>query len=176
LVFGGTVTTATDIAVAAGLIDLGNAARVSHLRANATEVLDIIAAPLRRAVQRAGSMPEGEPVILIGGSARLAGATLGLGHTVTPEHHAVANAVGAATAAVSGDVDRLVSLEGISRREALAAAVSDAVRDAVTAGADPASVRVAWAEEAPLTYLPGNVTRVRVKAFGALAVEAPRGR
>jgi N-methylhydantoinase A/oxoprolinase/acetone carboxylase beta subunit len=177
LVFGGTVTTATDIAVAAGLVDLGNAEHVSHLRANASQILEVIAAPLRRAVQRAGSMPEGgDPLVLLGGSAWLAGAGLGSGHVVTPERHAVANAVGAATAAVSGDVDRLVSLEGVSRREALAAAVSDAVHEAVAAGADPASVRVAWAEDAPLTYLPGNVARVRVKAFGALAVEAPRGR
>jgi hypothetical protein len=175
LVFGGRVMTATDIAVAAGLAHLGNANHVAHLRADAPRILEVIAAPLRRAVQRAGSVPHGGPVVLIGGSVWLAVAALGSGHTLLPEHHAAANAVGAATAAVSGDVDRLVSLEGVSRREALAAAVSDAVHEAVAAGADPASVKVAWAEDAPLTYLPGNVTRVRVKAFGALAAEVPRG-
>ena len=174
--FGGSIMTATDVAVAAGLVHLGNADHVAHIRADAPQILEVIAAPLRRAVQRAGSVPQGGPVVLIGGSVWLAAATLGSGYTVIPEHHAAANAVGAATAAVSGDVDRLVSLEGVSRREALAEAVSDAVHEAVSAGADPASVRVAWAEDAPLTYLPGNVTRVRVKAFGALAAEVLRGR
>jgi N-methylhydantoinase A/oxoprolinase/acetone carboxylase beta subunit len=171
---GGTVT-AMDIAASAGLLEVGNPANAARLRAAAPEILAVIAAPLHRAVQRAGTVPNGGPVNLVGGSARLA-AALGPGPSTVPEHHAAANAVGAATAAVSGDVDRLVSLEGVSRRDALASAVSDAVRQAVAAGADPATVRVAWADDAPLTYLPGNVTRVRVKAFGALAVEAPRGR
>ena len=172
LVFGGDTVTVTDVAVAAGLIALGDSTRAAHLRTVAPELLEILGTPLRRAVQRAGAISAGIPLILVGGGALLAAAALAPRHTVIPEHYAVANAVGAAMAPVSGEVDRIVSLEGVSRQETLALAVSDAVGQAVAAGADPASVRVAWAEDAPLTYLPGNATRVRVKAFGALSVGA----
>jgi N-methylhydantoinase A/oxoprolinase/acetone carboxylase beta subunit len=176
LVFGGDTVTLTDVAVAAGLIALGDPNRAAHLRAAAPELLEILGLPLRRAVQRAGAISTGIPLIVIGGSAPLANAALAPRHTVIPEQFAVANAVGAAMAPVSGEVDRIVSLEGVSRQETLALAVSEAVGQAVAAGADPASVRVAWAEDAPLTYLPGNVTRVRVKAFGALGVGAAHDR
>jgi hypothetical protein len=122
-------------------------------------------------------MREGDgPVILVGGSAWLAQAALAGIQTLVPAHHAVANAVGAATAPISGVVDQVVSLAGVSRQEVLAAAVSQAVGQAVAAGADPATVQVTWAEDIPLAYLPGNVTRVRVKATGTLTVEAWHGR
>jgi len=48
--------------------------------------------------------------------------------------------------------------------------VSDAVAHAVMAGADARTVRVVSTDDAPLAYLPGNLTRVRVKAVGELAV------
>ncbi|HWE60713.1 MAG TPA: hydantoinase/oxoprolinase N-terminal domain-containing protein [Chloroflexota bacterium] len=176
LIFGGSTRTLTDLAVAAGLTTLGDPSRVAHLRAQVQPVLDQFSCILRRAVARAG-MREGDgPVILVGGSAWLAQAALAGIQTLVPAHHAVANAVGAATAPISGVVDQVVSLAGVSRQEVLAAAVSQAVGQAVAAGADPATVQVTWAEDIPLAYLPGNVTRVRVKATGTLAVEAWHGR
>jgi N-methylhydantoinase A/oxoprolinase/acetone carboxylase beta subunit len=176
LVFGGSTLTVTDLAVAAGLTTLGDPARVAHLRARAESLREHFGAILRRAAQRAGARASAGPPILVGGSAWLARAALSGMSTVVPEHHAVANAVGAATAPISGEVDRVVSLAGVSRREVLAQAVAEAVGRAVAAGAEPASVQVNWAEDIPLAYLPGSVTRVRVKATGALAVEAAHGR
>lgn len=176
LVFGGPTCTVTDLGVAAGLTTLGDPWRVAHLRARATPVLDQLGCLLRRAVARAGRRDGDAPVILVGGSAWLAQAALGEAQTVVPEHHAVANAVGAATAPISAEVDQVASLAGVSRQEVLASAVAEAVGRAVAAGADPATVQVGWAEDIPLAYLPGNVTRVRVKATGMLAVEARNGR
>ena len=172
LVFGGLTLTLTDLGVAAGLAALGDPGRVAHLRSRARPLLDDVDRLLRRAAQRAG----GGPAILVGGSAWLAQAALADLPAVLPEHHAVANAVGAATAPVSGEVDQVVSLAGVSRQEALARAVSQAVGRTVAAGADPATVRVERAEDIPVAYLPGHVTRIRVKATGALAVGVPHGR
>jgi hypothetical protein len=138
--------------------------------------LEQVGCLLRRAIQRVGGRRETEPVILVGGSAWLAQAALADQETILPEHHAVANAVGAATAPISGEVDRIVSLAGVSRREVLAHAVAEAVGQAIAAGADPGTVKVNWVEDRPFAYLPGSVTRVRVKATGALAVEAIHGR
>ena len=38
-------------------------------------------------------------------------------------------------------------------------------------GAVPESVEIVEVEEIPLSYLPGNATRIRVKAVGTLALE-----
>ena len=83
-------------------------------------------------------------------------------------HYAVANAVGAAIAQISGEVDHTVTLGTRSRDEALAQAKALAVERAITAGAHPDTVQVIDVEEIPLTYLPGNALRIRVKTVGDL--------
>ena len=55
----------------------------------------------------------------------------------------------------------------IGRDEALADAKASATEAAVAAGA-PASIEIVDVEDVPLAYLPGNATRVRVKAVGGL--------
>jgi N-methylhydantoinase A/oxoprolinase/acetone carboxylase beta subunit len=51
---------------------------------------------------------------------------------------------------------------GIAKREA-----SDR---AIAAGAQQDSVKIVDVEDVPLAYLPGNATRIRVKAVGDLAM------
>jgi len=176
LVFGGHITTVTDIAVAAGLADGGDATRVAHLSGDAPIVLGMIGAALRRAVDRVRGGDGRAPIVMVGGGAPLLRSLLPGYEVVVPERHAVANAVGAATALVAGTVDRIVPLEGVSRQEMTARAVSDAVARAVMAGADAASVQIISTDVAPLPYLPDNLIRVRAKAVGELAVGAVYGR
>jgi hypothetical protein len=45
-----------------------------------------------------------------------------------------------------------------------------ATAKAVEAGAQPESVEIVEVDEIPLTYMPGNAIRVRVKAVGDLKV------
>ena len=40
----------------------------------------------------------------------------------------------------------------------------------IAAGAEPTTVQIVDVEDVPLAYLPGNATRVRVKAVGDLAL------
>lgn len=48
-------------------------------------------------------------------------------------------------------------------------AKQEAMDEAIKAGADPESLVIVDIEDVPLAYLPGNATRIRVKAAGALA-------
>jgi hypothetical protein len=91
---------------------------------------------------------------------------LGELEVIRPEHYAVANAIGAAIAQTSGEVDRIYSLENRSREAALAEAESDARAKAIAAGALAGTLTVTEREDVPLAYLKGNATRVRVKVIG----------
>ena len=109
------------------------------------------------------------PVILVGGGSILVGDTInGATEVIRPPHAEVANAIGAAIAQVGGQIEKVYSLENLGREEALKSARDEAVEKAVVAGAERASVEVVEMEEVPLTYLPSNAVRVRVKAVGDL--------
>ncbi len=171
LVFGGDVLTATDVAVAAGVADVGDPRRVSHLsRDLVARALDRIQAMVEEAVDRMKLSPDPVPVVLVGGGSLLVARPIrGASEVVRPDHFEAANAVGAAIAQISGEVDRIFSLDQVSRDEALTAARREAVEQAVQAGARPDTVEIVELEEVPLAYLPSNATRVRVKAVGDLA-------
>ncbi|MCO5212477.1 MAG: hydantoinase/oxoprolinase family protein [Caldilinea sp.] len=173
LVFGGSELTATDIAVAAGMADIGDRGRVSHLdRAFVKAATARMGEMIETSVDRMKSAPGAVPVILVGGGAILVGDTLaGVSALHRPDHAAVANAIGAAIAQVGGEVDRVFSLDAVPREHALAQARDEAAQRVLHEGALPDSVEIVEVEEIPLAYLPGNATRIRVKAVGTLALE-----
>jgi N-methylhydantoinase A/oxoprolinase/acetone carboxylase beta subunit len=108
-------------------------------------------------------------IIVGGGSILVQRPVAGASEIVKPEHFAVANAIGAAIAQIGGETDRIFSLAEMSRDEALAQAKQEATDKAVAAGAAPETVEIVEVEEVPLAYLPGNATRIMVKAVGDLA-------
>jgi N-methylhydantoinase A/oxoprolinase/acetone carboxylase beta subunit len=124
---------------------------------------------IAEAVDRMKTSPEPIPVVVVGGGSVLLGDGLpGASRLVRPDHFAVANAIGAAIAQVGGEVERVFSLDQLTRDAALDQAKAEAVDKAVAAGATPASVRIVDVEDVPLPYLPGNATRIKVKAVGEL--------
>jgi N-methylhydantoinase A/oxoprolinase/acetone carboxylase beta subunit len=121
------------------------------------------------ALDRMKTSAEPVPVIVVGGGSVLIHRKLaGTSAMIKPQHFEAANAVGAAIAQISGEVDRVYALSGMSRDQALAHAKQEAADKAIEAGAEPASVQIVDVEDVPLAYLPGNATRVRVKAVGDL--------
>ncbi|HKG25074.1 MAG TPA: hydantoinase/oxoprolinase family protein [Thermomicrobiales bacterium] len=172
LVFGGDTLTTTDIAVAAGAADIGDAQRVKSLdRTLVQAAMDRIQEMTDAAVDRMKTSAEPIPVIVVGGgSVLIAKPVAGASEMVKPDHFEAANAVGAAIGQISGEVDRVYSLEARSRADALDAAKSEASQKAIDAGADPGTVQIVDVEDVPLTYLPGNATRIRVKAVGDLTL------
>jgi N-methylhydantoinase A/oxoprolinase/acetone carboxylase beta subunit len=167
LVFGGGTLTATDLAVAAGLAEIGDPRHVDGI--DPEPALARIEERLAETVDRMKTSAAPIPVVVVGGGSILLRDSLsGASELVKPEHYAVANAIGAAIADVGGEVDKVVALEGTTREGALEEAKAEAVEKAVAAGAERDAVRVVDVEDVPLAYLPGNATRIRVRAVGEL--------
>jgi N-methylhydantoinase A/oxoprolinase/acetone carboxylase beta subunit len=166
MVFGGSRLTATDVAVAAGLADLGDEERVRALgREFVADVKGRMCTLLGEAVDRMKTDATPLPLVAVGGGAFLVPQRLdGISEVVQVEHHAVANAVGAAVAQVSGEVDQVFG--GVTRERAIEAATNVATRRAVEAGASEKSLSVIEVEDLPLAYLPGDARRVRVRVVG----------
>jgi N-methylhydantoinase A/oxoprolinase/acetone carboxylase beta subunit len=169
LVFGGAQLTATDIAVAAGLIDIGDRSRVTHLSKR------LIAAALADAhrkleedIDRMKTEAGDVPLLAVGGGAFLVPERLpGISEIVRVPHGDCANAVGAAIAQVSGEADQV--FRDLSRDQAIAAARGIAEDRAVQAGAERGTLKTVDVEDMPIAYLPGNALRVRVRVAGAIA-------
>lgn len=170
LVFGGKTVTATDIAVRLGLANIGDKEKVKDLPLElAKKAYDEMQKMIEEAIDKIKTHREPQPLILVGGGSILVGDDInGVSKVVRPQNFGVANALGAAIAQVSGEVDRIYALNEMSRKEALADAKKLAISEAVKAGADPASVDIVYVEDVPLAYLPGNAVRIRVKAVGNL--------
>jgi len=173
LVFGGSTLTATDVAVAGGLADIGDKEAVQDLdKGLVREVLERIQAMVDEAVDRMKTSAEPIPVILVGGGTILVSRKVaGASEMIRPDHYPVANAIGAAIAQVGGETDRVFSLDRMSRDEALTQAREEAIQKALAAGAEEKTIEVVEVEEVPLTYLPSNAVRIRVKAVGDLALQ-----
>jgi N-methylhydantoinase A/oxoprolinase/acetone carboxylase beta subunit len=168
-VFGGPDLTCTDVAVAAGLVDLGDRSRVASLPAAfVAAALRGMHAMLEDGVDRLKADPAEVPLVAVGGACFLLPSRMsGISKVVHVPHQAVANAVGAAIAQVSGEVDQV--FQDLTRDGAIAEGRRLAEERAVQAGADPATLDTVEVEDLPIAYLPGNSLRVRVRVVGDAA-------
>ena len=170
MVFGGNTMTLTDVAVAAGLADIGDRSRVQALDPTLVRAaLEEVNRRIGDAVEEAKLAAADLPVIVVGGGAVLV-EPVTVGSAVSrPAGGQAANAVGAALGSIGGEVDRIYSLAGQTRTDVLSAARAEAIGQAVAAGAATESVVVVDEEDVPLSHLPGGAAlRVRVKAVGVL--------
>ena len=169
--FGGDTLTATDIAVAGGWADVGDKslvradqATIKAARASMRYLLDVN-------VERMKTEASDLPLLVVGGGAILVDWPVqSVSDVLRPEFSSVANAVGAAIAQVSGEIERMVNLHGANREAVLDDARQEAKDKAIAAGATAASVEIIEMEQVPINYLPGNPTRLRVKAVGDLPI------
>ena len=171
LVFGGGELTATDIAAAAGMADIGDRATVSDMDAALVgDAVECMQDMLATAVEQMKTSADPVPVVVVGGGGVLVRDGLaGASETIRPDYFSVASAIGAAIAQVGAETDRVYSMASMTRDEAMAEARLVTSQRAVDAGADAATVEITDIDEIPLTYLPSNAIRIRVKAVGDLA-------
>ena len=169
IAFGGSRLTASDVAIAARLIALGDRARVAHLdAATCTRVLDEAKRMIEESVDRMKTQSGEVQLIAVGGGAFLIPDRLeGVSRVIRVPHADCANAVGAAIAQISGEVDRV--FRDLTRGEALARAAALAADRAVAAGAERTTLKTVESEDIPIAYLPGNCLRVRVRVVGDVA-------
>ena len=172
LVFGGKVTTASDIAVASGRAEIGDKNTAQSLSSELIErAQQRIKALLEGAIDIIKTSPEPMPVLLVGGGAVLAPDSLnGASELKLPPYHDVANAVGAAISKVGGIVDVIQSVADQSVSQAVEYAKSVATQRAIDAGALKDSIIVAEVEHFPVTYM-ANQLRTIVKAVGELDID-----
>ncbi|HET8853283.1 MAG TPA: hydantoinase/oxoprolinase family protein, partial [Ktedonobacteraceae bacterium] len=177
-IFGGNTLTMTDIAVAADMIRLGDPVRVRDLAPELVEqAVGVAMHLLTEGIDRVRTSPADLPLIAVGGGSMLVPDHLpGATTIVRPEHFDCANAIGAAIAQVSGEVDRIWHLEGRSRDSILAEAREMACEKACRAGADLDTLEIIDSEDIPLAYLPGNAVRLRVKVAGWLKMQSAERR
>ena len=163
LVFGGQTLTATDAAVAVGLVEIGEPARVAKLPTQfAQAVLRGASGRIEDAVDRIKVEPGNLPLVAVGGGAFLASDQLaGVSQVIRVRHSQFANAVGAAIAEIGGETDQIY--RNLTRSQAIAAAEAAARERAVAAGADFRALETVDIEDMPLAYMPGNALRIRVK-------------
>ncbi|NKB35979.1 MAG: hydantoinase/oxoprolinase family protein [Gammaproteobacteria bacterium] len=169
-VFGGDELTASDIAVAAGYAEMGDASKVVDLdETMLAAAVDAIHQIINVGVDRMKTSAEAIPVILVGGGAVLVRDKIpGTSEVIVPEHAAVANAIGASIAQVGGEVDKVFSYDNGGREVVIEGAKEEARQLAIKAGANPDSIEIIDFEELPLQYVPGNSVRLRAKAAGEL--------
>ncbi len=177
LVFGGEELTATDIATAAGMADIGDPSSVGVLDAEVVSgAVERMQDMLATAVEQMKTSADPVPVVVVGGGGVLVRDGLaGASDTIRPDHFSVASAIGAAIAQVGAETDRVYSMAAMTRDEAMAEARSVTAQRAVDTGADPATIEITDVDEIPLTYLPSHAIRIRVKAVGDLLTAATNG-
>lgn len=168
LIFGGSQATLSDAAVAGGRACFGSR-QLPDEQEVLIRALNAADAAVAEGIDRV-KVSRGElPLVAVGGGSVLLPDRIdGISEVLRPDHHDVANAIGAAIGTVSGQVDRVFPLDRATRAEVIEEATSLARDQAVRAGAAPARVEVVDIEEIPLAYLTNPAVRVRVKAAGPL--------
>jgi N-methylhydantoinase A/oxoprolinase/acetone carboxylase beta subunit len=173
--FGGDTLTTTDV------IARMDPEKINHPAYNVERVLHIPETVVSQVSQRIREITEASidkmktsntdlPAVLVGGGCILIPDKLaGTSEIIRPPHYQYANAIGAAIAQVSGEVDRMWSLEKTTRNQAVEEAKATAIRMAMNAGAESNSVSIVDLEEVPLAYLSSHALRIRAKAAGTLS-------
>jgi N-methylhydantoinase A/oxoprolinase/acetone carboxylase beta subunit len=170
LVFGGATPTLTDAAVLAGRARIGTHAPDEAIAELLRTGLDRADALFAEAVDMVKTSRGDRPLIVVGGGGILVPDDLpGVSEIIRPPHHDVANAIGAAIASVSAQVDRVFHFGAGGRRAALDDATRQAHEQAVRAGASADAIEIVEVEELPLAYLNVPAVRMRVKAAGPLS-------
>lgn len=170
MIFGGDTLTTTDVAVALGKVELGDPFKVAHLDKELLQrVYRKMVELVEEAIDKMKVSANPMPVILVGGGSVLFPKEIkGASRVYRPENSGVANAIGSAISQVSGQIEKIYLIDEIGRENALQAAKEEAMEEAINAGANKESLVIVDIEDVPLAYLPGNATRVRVKAAGEL--------
>jgi DUF917 family protein/N-methylhydantoinase A/oxoprolinase/acetone carboxylase beta subunit len=172
LVFGGSTMTATDIAVASGEAELGDANLIKHLPSDViSKARNQTKKMIEGVVQRMKMSSAPVHVLLVGGGSLLVSGTLkGVDKVTKPPFHDAANAVGAAIAKVAGEVDMIEILEGQDEHAVVESACQKAIDQCIRKGADPRDVNIVEIQKIPLQYTSNRAIRLQVRAVGKLGI------
>ncbi|OAL50289.1 DUF917-domain-containing protein [Pyrenochaeta sp. DS3sAY3a] len=171
-IFGGNTLTTSDIVVALGKAKLGNPSLVGDLPKPLVEnARKEIKKMLERVVEQMKVSAAPVHVLLVGGGALLVTETLeGVDKCIQPIHQGAANAVGAAIAKVSGEIDTVEIPGSRSEKEIIDAACKRAIDLTVQKGASREDVQIVEITKTPLQYTPNGAIRIQIRAIGQLSI------
>lgn len=168
-IFGGDTLTATDVAVKLGRYHWEGVQADELDESICRRADEIITQDIEDAIDRMKTSVDAVDVVLVGGGSILVADKLeGVAKILRPDHYDAANAIGAALGEVSGETERIYSLDEMTYDQAMKDARSHAIDQAVLAGANRDTVQIVLSEDIPIAYLPGNALLVKVKAAGRL--------
>ncbi|KAG6001964.1 hypothetical protein E4U21_003615 [Claviceps maximensis] len=171
-IFGGPTLTATDIVVAEGSVQLGDASLVGDVAAETrqkarTEMNRLLESVIDQ--MKVSTAPV--HVLLVGGGSILAAGDIkGVDKCIQPPHQGAANAVGAAIGKICGEIDTVEILGGRDEKAVIAAACERAVEQAIAKGAAPDDVHIVEVNKMPLQYMSQVTMRIQVRAVGRPAI------
>lgn len=169
IIFGGDTLTATDVAVKLGRYEWKDAKTEALDASICLRADEIITRDIEDAIDRMKTSSDPVDVILVGGGSILVADKLeGVARIIRPDHYDAANAIGAALGEVSGETERIYSLDEMTYDQAKEEALNHAIEQAVLAGADRDTIQIVLSEDIPIAYLPGNALLVKVKVAGRL--------
>ena len=173
--WGGTVLTASDVAMGVKGIKIGDAdiSKIllrypsSYLRG----IYDRMISMWEEALDLMKISREDVQVIAVGGGSIMLPPELrGASKIVRPDNAQFANAIGATLTKVGATVEKTFSYSATSRELAINSTVNEAKEMAVKAGGDPSTLDIREIEEVPIPYLPGDSVKLTVKVVGNLRI------
>ena len=170
--FAGEILTATDIVCSAGHIDFGRADLLADID---TTVIDTAMATMfdmySGVVDRMKTSPDPLPLIAVGGGSFLIPDDLpGITEVIRPDYADVANAVGAAIGKIGAEAEIVYSRGDQGRSTAHDEVRRQAIKRAIAAGAEEATIEITEVDEIPISYLEDPIVRLRVKAVGEMKI------
>lgn len=172
LSFGGDTLTLTDVALATGQMNWSDNTPLQPINVDANKLKQIYQLMVERIEEGIDKMKTSSaqvPVILVGGgSALMPEKFMGVSEVIRPNHFEVANAIGVALGEISGQLDKVVAINPTQRTQILTELIEQAKNIAIDAGANPIGISVIEKSEIPLSYLPGNMVHVKIKAAGQI--------
>lgn len=170
LMFGGNTLTMSDVATKVGKAFPENIDKLSDLDINFCEKIYVdVKEKLENIIDQMKTDRNDVTVVLTGGGSLICPNELnGVSEIILPPHYKSANAVGASLGQISGEVDKVFSLDSISREECINICIDEAKSKAISAGAMENTIEVLTVEDIPLAYLNGNAIEIKVKVIGNL--------
>lgn len=169
-IFGGPILTASDLAVAAGWMNLGKHHYIKHIDpAFISKGLQFIQTAICKSIKTLIKIDGQQCLVLVGGAHQLLGTHLtGFKQVIRPKYAEIANAIGAAIGQVSSEVNKVVDFSKTPRAKYLKEMKKKVIDHAIKQGAAINTVKIVDIEEVPLTYFPGNSFKLKIKAVGNL--------